>query len=193
MSDKESSLSVALSRRRFIAGGAITLAGLPALASVAWAGPADAISHAAGAIHQERSFKASRPRVYAALTVTAQFDHVVQLSEAMRTGMKLGTLPTALHNEPGGSFTLFGGHITGRFVELVRDARIVQAWRVANWAPGIYSIAKYDLSDEGTGTKLVFDHTGFPSDEADHLAQGWISNYWEPLAKYLAQAEHAHP
>jgi hypothetical protein len=63
---------------------------------------------------------------------------------------------------------------------------------VANWDPGIYSIAKYELSDEGIGTRLVFDHTGFPTGEADHLAEGWISNYWQPLAQYLAQVDHAH-
>jgi uncharacterized protein YndB with AHSA1/START domain len=181
-----------LSRRRFLAGSTFALAGLPVLASGTWADAGDEISRTAGSIHQERSFAASRPRIYDALTVTAQFDHVVRLGEAMRTGMKLGARPTEIHNEAGGTFTLFGGHITGRFVELVRDARIVQAWRVANWDPGIYSIAKYELSDAGTGTKLVFDHTGFPTGEADHLAEGWISNYWQPLAQYLAQVDHAH-
>jgi len=181
----------ALSRRQFIAGSAIALAGLPALAAGTWAAPTEEISRTAESIHQERSFAASRQRVYDALTITAQFDHVVRLSEAMRTGMKLGNSPTAIHPQPGGTFTLFGGHILGRFIELVPSVRIVQAWRVANWDPGDYSIAKYVLSDAGSGTKLVFDHTGFPGGQAEHLAQGWDSNYWEPLAKYLAQADPA--
>jgi len=188
---QDSKRPAALSRRRFIAGGAIALAGVSVVARDAWAEPADEISRAADAIHQERSFSANRRRVYEALTVAAQFDQVVRLGEAMRSGMKLGTSPTAIHNQPGGAFTLFGGHIMGRFVELVPFERIVQAWRVANWDPGIYSIARYALSEEGSGTKLVFDHTGFPSGQVEHLAQGWIGNYWEPLAQFLAGAANA--
>ena len=191
--ESKSQLPAALNRRRFIASGAIAVAGLPVIASGGWADATDEISRSAESIHQERSFAASRRRVYDALTVTAQFDQVVRLSEAMRSGMKLGTSPTAIHKEPGGTFTLFGGHIYGRFIELVPSDRIVQAWRVANWDPGVYSIARYRLTDEGSGTKIVFDHTGFPSKEAEHLAHGWDSNYWEPLTQYLKQGEHAHP
>ena len=33
--------------------------------------------------------------------------------------------------------------------------------------------------------KVVFDHTGFPEEERDHLAEGWESNYWSLLKTYL--------
>jgi hypothetical protein len=62
----------------------------------------------------------------------------------------------------------------------------VQAWRVVDWNPGVYSIAKFELTEQGPGTRIVFDHTGFPEGLAQHLASGWTSNYWEPLAKYLS-------
>jgi activator of HSP90 ATPase len=71
-------------------------------------------------------------------------------------------------------------------VELVPNERLVQAWRVANWNPGVYSIAKFALAEQGTATKLIFDHTGFPDGQGQHLAEGWKTNYWEPLTKYLA-------
>jgi hypothetical protein len=38
----------------------------------------------------------------------------------------------------------------------------------------------------GSGTKLIFDHTGFPNAAAAHLAQGWHINYWEPMTKVFA-------
>jgi len=47
--------------------------------------------------------------------------------------------------------------------------------------------AKFELVEEGTSTRLIFDHAGFPQGTAEHLAAGWKENYWEPLAKYLAQ------
>jgi activator of HSP90 ATPase len=85
----------------------------------------------------------------------------------------------------GGAFSLFGGHILGRQIELVPNQRIVQAWRTADWKPGVYSIAKFELAEEGSETRIVFDHTGFPAGQAAHLAEGWVGNYWAPLTKYL--------
>ena len=81
---------------------------------------------------------------------------------------------------------IFGGMIVGRQVELIPSHRIVQAWRVANWDAGLYSIAKFEISEKGSGSLLVFDHTGFPDGQREHLDAGWKANYWEPLKKYLA-------
>ena len=60
----------------------------------------------------------------------------------------------------------------GRHVELVPNERIVQAWRVVTWDPGVYSIAKFELKEQGSETRLVFDHTGFPNAKAEHLSAG---------------------
>jgi uncharacterized protein YndB with AHSA1/START domain len=147
------------------------------------------ISHTGEAIHHEVVFHASRKRVYEALTDAAQFNKVAQLSVAVRSGMPLGTKPTEISRDAGGVFTVFGGHIVGRQVELVPNERIVQAWRVVAWNPGVYSIARFELIEEGSGTKLVFDHTGFPDGQGQHLADGWKGNYWEPLEKYLTLVE----
>src|SRR6202050_5440130 len=51
---------------------------------------ADEISHSAESIHQEPVFKASRKRVYDALTETKQFDKIIELSGAMKSGMPPG-------------------------------------------------------------------------------------------------------
>jgi uncharacterized protein YndB with AHSA1/START domain len=143
------------------------------------------ISHTCEAIHQEVLFKASRKRVYEALTDTKQFDKVVQLSAAMKSGMPPGAAPTAISPEAGGAFSLFGGYVTGRHIQLVPNERIVQAWRAGSWNPGLFSIAKFEFVEQGSGTKLVFDHRGFPDGAGQHLAEGWNVNYWEPLEKSL--------
>ena len=100
--------------------------------------------------------------------------------------MHLPDKPAEISREVGGGFALFGGYITGRHIELVPNERIVQAWRVGSWDPGVYSIAKFELAEQGSGTKIVFDHTGFPKGAGEHLAAGWKAHYWEPLAKLLA-------
>jgi uncharacterized protein YndB with AHSA1/START domain len=166
-----------------VAGIAFGAAGSARTAQVAGS---KEISHSGEAIHQEVVFKASRKRVYEALTDAKQFDKVVQLSAAVKSGMVSGATPTEISREVGGAFSLFGGYISGRHVELVPNERIVQAWRTGNWNPGVYSIVKFALTEQGSGTKLVLDHAGFPEGDGQHLADGWKANYFEPLAKSMA-------
>jgi activator of HSP90 ATPase len=140
----------------------------------------DEISRTNEAIHQEAAIGASRQRVYAALTDAAQFTRLTTFTDIKDAP------PAQIAREVGGAFSLFGGHIVGRHVELVPSQRIVQAWRAADWEAGVYSIARFELKENGAQTTIVFDHTGFPNGRAQSLADGWKSHYWEPLKKLLA-------
>ena len=173
-------------RRQILASAAVALGALALTSGTVWAAAEEEISHTAESIHQEAVFKANRNRVYEALTDTKQFDKIIRLSPEMQAGKSFGTTPTAISREVGGTFSIFGGHIIGRQIELVPNQRIVQAWRVVDWDPGVYSIAKFELLEQGSGTKLVFDHTGFPKGDAEHLAEGWKSHYWDSIEKFLA-------
>jgi activator of HSP90 ATPase len=173
-------------RRQAISGVAMAFSGFSLISSEAWAQANEEISHAAESIHQEVVFKASRKRVYGALMDSKQFERVVQLSDAMKTMMPPGAPAAKISPEVGGAFSTFGGLIMGRQIELVPDKRIVQAWRPGDWEPGVYSIVKLELSDSGSGTKLILDHKGFPNGAGESLLDGWNKNYWEPLAKFLA-------
>jgi activator of HSP90 ATPase len=173
-------------RRQILASAAVALGALALTSGPVRAAAEEEISHTAESIHQETVFKANRKRVYEALTDTKQFDKIIKLSPEMQAGKSFGTTPTAISREVGGAFSIFGGHIIGCQIELVPNQRIVQAWRVVDWDPGVYSIAKFELLEQGTGTKLVFDHTGFPKGDAEHLAQGWKSHYWDSIDKFLA-------
>ena len=81
---------------------------------------------------------------------------------------------------------MFGGYITGRNLELIPNERLVQAWRTSSWDAGDFSIVKFVLVAEGKETKLTFEHRGFPEGQGGHLAEGWHTHYWDPLAKFLS-------
>jgi activator of HSP90 ATPase len=180
--------SKATTRRAVIAGGvSMGIGSLALLTRDAVAADApNEISRSAESIHQEVILKAAAARVYEALTDAEKFQQVMLLSEAAKSGMVKLTTPAEISREAGGAFTLFGGHISGRHIELIPNERIVQAWRAGDWGIGIYSIARFVLAKDGAGTRIVFDHTGFPVGKAEHLAAGWKGNYWEPLEKFLA-------
>jgi len=130
-------------------------------------------------IHEEMDFNVSPGRLYSALLDSKQFSEFTsQLGGFSASSAKID-------NTEGGAFTLFDGHIMGRNIELVPDQRIVQAWRSGDWPAGVYSIVKFELKPNGTGTHLIFDHTGFPENMLSHLTEGWKVHYWEPLMKYL--------
>ena len=172
-------MSPCVTRRDFAGriAGFGTVVGFMAIQRTAHA--SDEISHTAESIHQEVVVKATSKRVYEALTDPKQFTSVMTFSPVKNPP------PAQIGRAAGESFTLFGGHIVGRHVELVPFRRIVQAWRVEDWDAGVYSIAKFDFTDQGPQTTIVFDHTGFPKGKADHLAEGWHLNYWKPLEKYF--------
>ena len=146
----------------------------------------DGLTHTSEAIHQELTFKASPHAVYEALMSSQQIDAITRLSDAVTLVTAADAKPTSISREVGGPFTLFGGYITGRNLELLGDERLVQSWRAGSWNTGDYSIVKFVLAANGTDTNLVFDHRGFPEGQGKHLARGWYTHYWEPLSKYLA-------
>jgi len=164
--------SARFDRRELALGLAVLLPGLEAAASGAppWK---PGISGTAQAIHQEVSFAAPPGRIYQVLLDAAQFSKMT------------GGVATEITAEPGAPFSLFGGLIRGRQIDLVPGEQIVQAWRSQSWKPHGYSLASFVLVPEGAGTRVVFDHTGFPAGQADHLASGWRDHYWVPLEKYL--------
>jgi activator of HSP90 ATPase len=177
--------SLSSTRRQWMVGSALTVGGLMLTPPNSWAATDNGLSHGAEAIHQEVTFEQAPKRVYAALTDAQQFQKVVLLSGASKQ-IDVTSKPAGINREPGGEFSIFGGYIVGRQLELVPNQRLVQAWRERTWAPGVYSVVRFELSEQAAGTKLVFDHTGFPAGAGDHLAIGWKLNYWEPLAKFLA-------
>jgi activator of HSP90 ATPase len=121
-------------------------------------------------LHQELNLEAPPQQIYEALLDGKQF-------------AALSGAAAEINTEAGSTFSLFGGRIVGRNVELVKDQRIVQAWRPKSWPEGVYSIVRFELKPRGQGTHLVFDHVGFPEGEHDHLAQGWENHYWKSLRK----------
>ena len=125
------------------------------------------------AIQQSVDFNASPDNVYEALLSAQIFGEI--------TGA-----PADIEQSEGGALSAFGGQITGRQIELVPNQRVVQAWRVGNWDDGVYSVVRFEIAGNGSGSTLTLHHTGYPEDAGEHLEGGWHKMYWEPMKAYFS-------
>jgi len=163
-------------RRRFIVGAALAIGTLSAEASRAQSKAQQTPTEAGcrrTSLHQVADFKATPEQVYEALLDSKRFT-------------AFSGAPAQIDRGVGGAFSMFGGMIGGRNIELVPNQRIVQAWRPTDWTPGVYSLVKFELLKHGSQTQVVLDHTGFPEGGFDSLNSGWKVHYWDPLGKYFA-------
>ena len=175
-----------LTRRQALVNAALAIGACGAISGIANAAPSEDISRNSESLHQELVFKAHRKRIYEIFTSTALFDKMTHDIQAKESGASGAVHPTEISHEVGGVFSLFGGRIIGRHLELVAEERMVQAWRVAYWELGVYSIVRFDFAEQGPETKILFAHTGFPQGDAENLLNGWKLHYWQPLEKFLA-------
>jgi activator of HSP90 ATPase len=164
-------------RRQMLTHATIVLGALAAssrvFAQTSQQAPEAAAHKTRTSLHQEIDIKAAPQRIYETLLSSKQF--------AAFSG-----LPAEIDPKVGGAFSMFGGQIVGRSVELVPGQRIVQAWRPNHWDPGVYSMVKFDLKPRGSETTIVLDHTGFPEGDFESLTSGWQEHYWGPLRKFFA-------
>jgi activator of HSP90 ATPase len=124
-------------------------------------------------IHHEVIFRATPDDVYD------------ELVDADRFAAFTGAAAT-LDAVEGGAFSLFGGQVLGRNLDLVAGSRVVQAWRIAGWPDGVYSIVRFELAADPSGTRLTLDHAGFPDAQRGDIESGWPKMYFEPMARHLA-------
>jgi activator of HSP90 ATPase len=173
-------LAFAPTRRQLVTDLAVALGSL-ATVSVAFGKaqqsppretPGTAANRKRTALHQEVHFTASPQRIYEVLLDAKQFAAFTKM-------------PAEIDPKVGGALSIFGGMIVGRNVELIPNRRIVQAWRPSRWDPGVYSIVRFELKEQGAQTTVVLDHTGFPEGPYDSRYDGWPLRYWEPLKKFL--------
>jgi activator of HSP90 ATPase len=128
-------------------------------------------------IHQEAVINATPGQVYEYLTNGEIFATATER-------------PAQMSDREGEPFSLFGGRVEGRQIELVPAERVVQAWRFGGahpeaWEPGVYSIVRFTLRPEGDATRFVIDHHGIPPESEDRIESGYPTFYSAPLAGYF--------
>jgi activator of HSP90 ATPase len=79
----------------------------------------------------------------------------------------------------GGKFELFGGNISGEYLELVEPTKIVQSWRLDQWPKGHFSRLEitFDQNDVDNVTVMRVSWSGVPVGQEDVTKRNWREYY----------------
>ncbi len=89
----------------------------------------------------------------------------------------------------GGQFKTYDGYISGEFLELETDRRILHKWRTTDFpedAPdSILEIQLFAIDDDGCLIKLI--QTNIPEGQGPDYLEGWEDHYFEPMRDYFGE------
>lgn len=86
----------------------------------------------------------------------------------------------------GGKFKAGDGYITGKNLELVKNKRILQAWRSSEFVKSdLDSLLVVNFEDISGGCKVTIEHSQIPKGTGNAYKQGWIDYYLLPMKAYF--------
>lgn len=79
----------------------------------------------------------------------------------------------------GGKFELFGGNVSGEYLELEEPTKIVQSWRLDQWPKGHFSRLEivFDQNDVDNVTVMRVTWSGVPIGQEEVTKRNWMEYY----------------
>ena len=88
--------------------------------------------------------------------------------------------PSVVEPKPDGQYMIYDGMITGTFVSVEENAKIVQKWRMKDWPADVYSLVTMTFTGSDDSTELTIDQVEIPEYDTygkfvhlDNLENGW--------------------
>ena len=91
--------------------------------------------------------------------------------------------PVKMDEKVGTKFSLWGGEIHGKNIEVTPKKKLVQEWFGGKWDEP--SIATFYLSMQAGKTSIDFLQTNIPDNEVEDIADGWKKYYLGPLKSFV--------
>ncbi|KAK3333083.1 activator of Hsp90 ATPase [Cercophora scortea] len=79
----------------------------------------------------------------------------------------------------GGKFEMFGGNVSGEYLELKEPTKIVQSWRLNQWPAGHFSKLQieFDQNDVDSVTVMRVEWSGVPIGQEEVTKKNWLEYY----------------
>ncbi|TKC34128.1 hypothetical protein EI555_008666, partial [Monodon monoceros] len=124
-----------------------------------------------------------------ALHMTELFDTAIEQLYRIFTVkdlvQKFSKSPAVLEAEKGRKFQMFDGNITGEYVELLTNKKIVMKWRCRNWPEEHYAIVALNFVPTLGQTELQLDCKGVPVCEEENMKFCWQKQHFEEIQGLL--------
>ena len=91
---------------------------------------------------------------------------------------KWGAGPAVMDNKEGTEFSLWGGDIFGKNIEVIPGKKLVQYWYAGKWDEP--SKVLFTLTSKGNTTTVDLLHENIPDSEASEIESGWRQYYMGP-------------
>ncbi len=92
--------------------------------------------------------------------------------------------PAKMSDRVGANFSLWGGDVHGRNLEVVNDTKLVQEW--IGWDEKLgKSKLTFELTEKNAVTTVKLLHENVPDSEHRAIAAGWKTDYMGPLKTLL--------
>ncbi|KAI8982033.1 activator of Hsp90 ATPase [Mycotypha africana] len=86
-----------------------------------------------------------------------------------------------LKPEVGAHYEFFNGNVTGEFLEIEPEKKIVQTWRLRSWPQGHYSTVTMEFHQGSESVMLKLSQTGIPVGEQELTLKNWQGYYWRSI------------
>lgn len=88
---------------------------------------------------------------------------------------------------PGAPFSLFGGNICGRFVEMMAPNSLVMDWKLKDWPTDTKVTIAIAEDGDGSACRIDLTQEGVPAQDVDLIRSNWHNYYWTPIKRLLGQ------
>mmetsp|Transcript_11968 Transcript_11968/g.17792 ORF Transcript_11968/g.17792 Transcript_11968/m.17792 type:complete len:344 (-) Transcript_11968:56-1087(-) len=90
---------------------------------------------------------------------------------------------SAAHVDPtmGGKFDMFNGNITGTFLEIEHNVKLVQSWRAKDWPKDVQSHVTMKFDQQGSQCVLTLTHKNVPAKDVERIRSGWQNNFFSRI------------
>ena len=92
-----------------------------------------------------------------------------------------GAGPAKMSVLPEDDYSLWGGDIFGKIVEINPRHKLVISWKEKRWGDQPFSTVTFQLKEEAGKTEVELVHEGVPDTELTAIDDGWHQYFFEPL------------
>ncbi|KAM9070205.1 activator of 90 kDa heat shock protein ATPase homolog 2-like isoform 2-T2 [Sarcophilus harrisii] len=97
---------------------------------------------------------------------------------------KFSKSSAVIEAEKGGKFQMFDGTVTGEYLELLSNKRIVMKWRCKSWPEEHYATVALSFVPVAEQTELQLNCKGVPVCKEESTRQCWEKQHFEEIKRF---------